>query len=164
VEWGEERVEDQKNRLQEEGWVESSRILDKNMFFCFLDLEVKRARRYQNFLCLLHLKIKQFSESQNGWSFETCYQTLSDLLTVEMRESDIIGSIGVNQLVVLLPYADELAGYHAKSRFASTLKYFDFGGKGYEVTIDQISFPMNGTDAMDLIMDLIKKTLGTEIT
>lgn len=157
-------MENQENRLQEEGWIEPSRILNKDMFFYFLDLEVKRARRYQNFLCLLLLRIKQLSEDQNGWSFETCYETLSDLLTVEMRESDILGSIGENQLVVLLPYADEYAGYHAKSRFLSTLKYFDFRGKGYEVMTDQICFPKNGTDAMDLIMDLIKKALGTETT
>jgi len=146
------------NGKQKTTKAEFGRILNKDIFLHFLDLEVKRARRYQNFLCLLLLNLRQHPKANNGKYFQTCQQRLGDLLSREMRETDILGSIGKDKLVVLLPYADALAGGYAKSRFEGTLKYYDFKNKGYEVTIDQISFPMNGTDTIDLI----KKALGTD--
>ena len=134
------------------------RILNRDLFIFLLDLEVKRARRYQNFLCLMLLKIQQSSKNNNGGDFNTCYETLSNLLKMEMRESDIIGSLGENKLVILLPYADPKAGNNAKSRFEDILKYYDFSSKGFEVMISQICFPRNGTDTMDIF----KKVLETE--
>jgi GGDEF domain-containing protein len=133
--------------------LEFNRILNRDLFIYILDLEVKRARRYQNFICLLFIKLKKFSDeaNNNGWVFQTCYETLSDLLMVEMRESDILGSLGEGQLVALLPYADKSAGIFAKSRFEGVLKYFDFKNKGYEVEIDPICFPMHGADTVDLL-------------
>jgi GGDEF domain-containing protein len=128
-----------------------TRILNQDLFLFLLDLEVKRARRYQNFLCLLLLRIKQFSLERNGGGLQACYQTLSHLLVQEMRESDIIGSFELDKLVVLLPYADVKASDHVKSRFEAALKNYDFESRGLEVMIDQICFPIHGTDTMDLI-------------
>lgn len=134
------------------------KVLNRDLFLFLLDLEVKRARRYQNFLCLMLLKIKQRSKNEDGLDFHTCYETLSDLLSVEIRESDILGSLDGNGLVILLPYADVKAGNHAKSRFEETLEYYNFKSRGFDVMIDQICFPINGTSTIDLI----RKALGTE--
>lgn len=142
---------------QEEIKAQFGRILNKDLFLYLLDLEVKRARRYQNFLNLLLLNLRQLPRNDDGRYFQTCQQTLGNLLSREMRETDILGSLGKDKLVALLPYADASAGGHAKSRLEGTLKYYDFKDKGYEVTIDQISFPINGADTIDLI----KKALGT---
>jgi GGDEF domain-containing protein len=133
--------------------LELNRILNRDLFIYILDLEVKRARRYQNFICLLFIKLKKYSNeaNNNGLVFQTCYETLSDLLIVEMRESDILGSLGEGQLVALLPYSDKSAGICAKSRFEGVLKYFDFKNKGYEVEIDPICFPLQGTDTIELL-------------
>ena len=132
-----------------------NRILNKNLFLYLLDLEVKRAWRYQNFISLLLLNLKQCPGdnpgNNNGSDFQTCYQILIDLLTVELRETDIIGSLGENKLGVLFPYADQSAGGHAKARFEGILKYYDFKNKGYEVETDQICFPVNGTAILGLI-------------
>jgi GGDEF domain-containing protein len=135
------------------------RILDQDLFLFLLDLEVKRARRYQNFLCLMLLKIRQFSLEGDGGGLEACSRILSNLLLGEIRESDIIGSLELNRLVVLLPYADVKAGTHVQSRFEDTLKYYDFKNKGFEIMIDQVCFPIHGTDTMDLI----RRALGTQI-
>jgi len=134
------------------------RILNRDLFLFLLDLEVKRAQRYQNFLCLMLFKIKQFSQEDNGGGLEACYQTLSDLLMEEIRESDIIGSLELDKLVVLLPYADVKAGDHVKSRFEDALEFYDFKSKGFEIMIDRVCFPIHGTGTMDLI----RKTFGTE--
>ncbi len=136
----------------------SNRILNRDLFLFLLDLEVKRARRYQNFLCLILIKIKIFSKEENGGGLETCYKILENLLIEEMRESDIIGSLELDRLVVLLPYADVKAGGYVQSRFEDVVKYYDFKSKGLEIIIDQVCFPANGTDTMGLI----RKALGTE--
>jgi GGDEF domain-containing protein len=134
------------------------RVLNRDLFLFLLDLEVKRARRYQNFICLVLLKIKQYVKMDNSLDFPTCHEILSDLLSVEIRESDILGSLDGDKLIVLLPYADVKAGNHAKSRFQETLRYYNFRNKGFEVVVDQICFPVDGTSTMDLI----RKTLGAE--
>lgn len=136
------------------------RILNRDLFLFLLDHEVKRARRYQNFLCLIFFRIKQGSKDHNGGGLEACYQILSNLLKEEIRESDIIGSLELNQLIALLPYADAKAGDYVKSRFEDALKYYEFESKGFDITIDQVCFPVHGTNTMDLI----KKVLGTDPT
>jgi len=127
------------------------RILNRDLFHFVLDIEVKRSRRYQNFLCLMLFKIKEFSQEGDRGGMEACYRKLGDLLMEETRESDIIGSLELDRLVVLLPYADMKAGAHVKSRFEEALKYYDFKSKGIEIMIDQVCFPINGTDTTDLI-------------
>ena len=134
------------------------RILNRDLFLFLLDLEVKRARRYQNFLCLIFFRIKQCSKDHNGGGLEACYQALSNLIKEEIRESDIIGSLELNQLVALLPYADAKSGDYVKSRCEDALKYYEFESKGFEIKINQVCFPVHGTNTMDLI----KKALMQE--
>ena len=127
------------------------RILNRALFLFILDIEVKCARRYQNFLCLVLFKIRRFSHEGDREGLEACHRTLSDLLRAEMRESDIIGSLELDSVVALLPYADVKAGAHVKSRFEDVLKYYDFKSKGVEILIDQVCFPVNGSDGMELV-------------
>jgi hypothetical protein len=143
---------DERNRQDGRG---DKRILGKDLFLFLLDHEVKRARRYQNFMSLLLLNLIPCSREDEK-NFDACYQILKNVLMEELRETDILGSLGENRLVALLPYADVMAGGCAKSRFETNLKYYDFTSKGYEVTVRQYCFPKNGTDTLDLI----KKALG----
>jgi hypothetical protein len=129
-------------------------IFNRDVFLRFLDLEVKRARRYQNFIGFLLIRLKKRSNN-NGWDFKTCYDTLSDLFVVEMRESDILGSFGEGQLVALLPYADKSAGVCTKSRFEGVLKYYGFENKGYEVEVDCVSFPVDGADITGILNKIL---------
>jgi GGDEF domain-containing protein len=131
------------------------RVLNRDLFLFLLDLEVKRALRYQNFLCLMLLKVNQFSKDNNGGGLETCHNTLTSLLAEEVRESDIIGSLGSNKIVILLPYADMRVGANVKSRFEDALRYYDFKEKGFEILVDQICFPIHGTDTMDLVREAL---------
>jgi len=140
---------------EKEGKMGLGRILNREIFLYFLDLEVKRARRYQNFFSVLILKLVQLSDKNNSSGLHTCYKQLSHLLSEELRESDVLGSLGENKLVALLPYADVSAGGQAKSHFESSLKYYDFKCEGYEVRIDQVCFPMDGTDTIDLVKRVI---------
>ena len=134
-----------------------SRILNREIFLYLLDLEVKRARRYQNFFCVLIIKLVRVSNKENGSGLHDCYKQLSHLLREEFRESDILASLGENKLAALLPYADGSAGGQARSHFQVSLEYIDFKKEGYEVKIEQFCFPCDGTDTRDLI----KKVIGS---
>jgi len=149
-------MKDSEDRGREKN--ELGRILKQNLFLFLLDFEVKRAQRYQNFLSVLIFKLKHTSHSTNGDGFQLCYKLLSRLLAEEMRETDIIASLRGNRLAVLLPYADVNCGGAAKSRVENILKDYDLRNNGYEVVIQQISFPMNGTSTIDVM----KKALGEE--
>ena len=149
-----------RGRVPEELGPAFGRVLNRDLFLFLLDVEVKRARRYQNFLCLIYFRINQCSKDHNGGGLETCYQALSNFVKEEIRESDIIGSLELTQLVALLPYADEKSGDYVKSRIEEALKYYEFKSKGFEITIDQVCFPVHGTNTMDLI----KNALGAEPT
>ncbi|NWG02982.1 MAG: diguanylate cyclase [Syntrophaceae bacterium] len=138
----------------------SGRVVNRDLFLFLLDLEVKRSRRYQNFLCLMFFNIQPFSKNGNGGGLQNCYDTLTKILLEEMRESDIIGTLELNKLVVLLPYADAKAGAYVQSRFEDVMKYYDFKSKGFEIKIHQVCFPVHGTDTMDLI----RKALEAETT
>lgn len=132
------------------------RILNRDLFHFVLDIEVKRSRRYQNFLCLMLFKMRQLSEERDREGMQACYRKLGDLLMEETRESDIIGSLELDKLVVLLPYADMKAGATVKSRFEDVLRYYDFNSKGIEVVIDQVCFPVNGSDTTGLIQRALR--------
>lgn len=131
------------------------RILGKDLFLYLLDLEVKRGRRYQNFLSILILDLIALPRGDGGADFETSYEMLTGLLKDEMRETDIFGAMGENRLIVLLPYADLFAGDQAKARFESILQHYDFRSKGYKVEIHQVSFPTNGADTAELVKKLV---------
>jgi len=146
------------DRLEEGIGFGSKRIVSKDLFLYFLDLEVKRARRYQNFYSILLLKLIRLSHQDDENGIQSGLQILADLLMGEIRESDILGSVGKNKLAILLPYADFSSGEHAKSRLEGNLKCCDFKSMGCEVTINQVCFPINGTNAIDLI----KKAMGAE--
>jgi len=133
------------------GKAELNRILGRDLFFYFLDLEVKRSRRYQNFFCLLVLKLFQNSPPGESRNLEVCYRQVARLLMEEFRESDVLGCLGQDSWAVLLPYADASAGCQAKRHFEGSLKYYDFMKEGYEIRIDKICFPADGTDTVDLI-------------
>ncbi len=130
------------------------RVLDRELFLFLLDLEVKRARRYQNFFCLMLLNIIPITRNEFDEREIDC-QRLGDILLEETRESDMIGFLTINRLAILLPYADTKAGDQMQSRFENTLRYYDFKGKQFEVSFKQICFPVNEVDTMDIIRETL---------
>ncbi len=125
-------------------------MLDRDQFISFLDHEVKLACRYQNFFCLLVLRIESLSDGFKD-ALKDYYQRMRGIIVEEVRESDLIGLLEENKMVILLPYADSVAGGQAKSRLEETLKYYDFDNKGYEVMIQEICFPIDGTNTASIL-------------
>ncbi|MGQ9695971.1 MAG: GGDEF domain-containing protein [Thermodesulfobacteriota bacterium] len=134
---------------------EFDRIVNREFFLYLLDLEVKRARRYQEFFCVLVMNLCCFTNQDNGHSQQICLEILSNLLKEEFRDSDILGNLSDNRIAAILPYADVSAASIARARFEGSLKYCDFEKAGYGVKIDQICFPADGTDINDLVSKVI---------
>jgi GGDEF domain-containing protein len=132
--------------LKEGVSMDARRISSREMFWYLLDLELKRGMRYQNYFCVLTFKLCRIHDHANGEGLQTCYQALSHFLIEELRESDILGSLGEDQFAVFLPYADPQVGGLVRIRMEQNLKYIWFKEQGYEVMINQICFPMDGTD------------------
>ena len=130
------------------------RILNRELFLSMLDLEVKRARRYQNFFSILKLKLSPLPGFENGSDLKPCCRTLTDLLAKELRESDIFSSLVDDQWVILIPYADSSDIGLLRLRLMGSLEYYDFKTKGYEVRADLVCFPIDGTNTADLIEKL----------
>lgn len=129
----------------------SNRILNQELFLFLLDLEIKRARRYQNFISLISIRMDNFSKNKKSIDIKEHKKNLSDFLSSEIRDSDIIGSLGDDQLVILLPYADIKTGKKAKERIEESIKYLDFKKIGIGITLDHFCFPVNGADSIDLV-------------
>jgi len=127
------------------------RILSRELFLYLVDYEIKRARRFQNFFCVLKLSLSRAPGRKNGDGAKTCYEKMNRLLMDELRESDLLGSLGDDQWGAILPYASPGEGVQAKSRVVDHLKYYDFKSEGYELTIDQICFPEDGTATPEVI-------------
>jgi hypothetical protein len=104
------------------------------------------------------MRLIQLSNRDNGSHQTSCYQKLSHLLKEELRESDILGTLNENCFAALLPYGDCTAGDITRSRFEGSLQYYDFKNEGYEVKIERVCFPMDGTDTADIVKKV--KNLG----
>jgi uncharacterized protein YlaN (UPF0358 family) len=126
------------------------RVFRKDAFLHLFDMEVKRAQRYQHFLYILLFSIDPVSEEFRN-SFQIQYERLSTVVSEEMRETDLFGVLEENQLAIVLPYADETSGNQAKTRIERTIKYCDFETRGYQVTINKFSFPVNATSVPDIL-------------
>ncbi len=119
--------------------------------FRMLDLEVRRARRYQNFFSILMLKLSPLHGTQNDNELKACWKTMRELLAEELRESDILSFFGDDQWAVIIPYADLSAAGLLKSRLIGSLEHCGFRQKGYEIIADLICFPIDGTNTADLM-------------
>ncbi len=140
------------------GGTDERRVLDREFFLYLLDLEVKRSRRYQNFFCVMILRLKEVPGGSMEKGLQSSYERLARLLQEEVRDSDILGALGERKLAVILPYADASAGIYTRSRFENSLQYCDFRGEGCQVLVEQVCFPNDGTDTSDLV----RKVIGSD--
>ncbi len=136
------------------------RMLSRDLFLFLLDLEVKRARRYQNFLSILILKLVKNSYLEDGDGLMGCHKLLAGLLMEELRETDVLATLGEDKFAVILPYAHAAAGTLARSRFENLLKYYEFKRNGCDVISRQVSFPTNGTSTTDILKKALDESLS----
>jgi len=75
------------------------------VFLLLLDLEIKKAQRYQNYVSFVSLTFAHLNSLRKENS-SVSLKTMGDLRMDELRETDVVGHSGTNRVMVMLPYAD----------------------------------------------------------
>jgi hypothetical protein len=110
-------------------------VFNWQSFLILLDLEIKRAQRYQNCLSLLSLTFGHLAPSLEGTA-SISFKTLANLVRSELRGSDIVGQGAGNCLLVMLPYADMEGTHRVRERLEKLLYEYGFGREGFTVEIN----------------------------
>ncbi len=119
-------------------------VFGKEPFLFFLNMEISKAIRYQNYLSLLLVgvdpgkrQVKQVGER---------VRKLASILSGEVRRTDIIGRLDIDKLSVILLNADRSACRVVKERLASTLEDYRLPS-----SLALACFPSDSTDAGNLL-------------
>ena len=125
-------------------------VFNRQSFLFLLDLEIKRARRYQNYLSLLSLTFDHLNPSWENPSVSL--KTLVNLLRDELRETDVFGQGGAaNRLLVMLPHVDLTGAHNVRQRLEQILQDYGFGAKGLAIQMAEVCFPNHATNIDDLL-------------
>jgi len=118
-----------------------------------LDLEIKRARRYQNFFAVMRFEVneevaKKAKIQANG------LESLVKLLRGEIRETDVIGQTDQNEIMIILPYCDSSGADVVKIRLNNLVRDFRSGKGEFKIKSGLVCFPMEGTDMAEILTNL----------
>jgi PleD family two-component response regulator len=125
-------------------------VVSKQAFLFLLDLEIKRARRYQNYMSLLSLTFNPPNPS-TGERSAISLKTFANLLRDELRDTDIVGQGDGNHLMVMMPYADAVGAHKVRERLERIIEEYGLAEKGITMGIDEICFPTHVTNVGDLL-------------
>ena len=125
-------------------------VFNRQSLLFLLDLEIKKAQRYQNYLSLLSLTFDHLNPSL-GENPNISFKTLANLLKDELRDTDVLGQSAANRLLVILPYADMTGAHNVRNRLEQILQDFGFGQKGANIEITEVCFPTHATNIDDLL-------------
>jgi len=127
-----------------------SLICLRDDFYRFLDLEIKRARRYQNFFTVIRFEMlaegKQWTQKQ-----EKRFKSLANLLREEIRDADVIGQTWDNEIMIILPHCDQSGANVVQTRLNGVIKDFHFGNNDFKINSDRVCFPGEGTDMPEIL-------------
>ena len=135
--------------------LDRARIKNKETFVYFLDMEVKRARRYKDFFSIILLRLMNPARHLQGATMEAACNRLKKVLAQEARETDILGTMDEDQIVILLPYADAESAEFAQRRFNDLLASYVFVTKGPEINFKRVCFPSDGTTRVDILKKML---------
>ncbi len=128
-------------------------VFERDEFFRLLDLEIKRARRYQNFFSVM-----RFALHENGARATTVraksLNSLVKLLKGEIRETDVLGHTKKNEIMIILPYCDSSGADIVDSRLNSLIKEFRLGKDEFKIIFRLVCFPTEGTDMAEILKNL----------
>jgi GGDEF domain-containing protein len=126
-------------------------VFSRESFIFLLDLEIKRARRYQNYLSLISLTFGHLKPSL-GQNPSISLKTLANLLKDELRDTDFVGQGAANRLLVMLPYADMMEAQKVRQKLEQILLKYGFGARELAIEIGEVCFPTHATNIEELLI------------
>jgi len=123
-----------------------------------LEVEVKRAQRYDLNLSLIMIDLdhfKEFNDSYGHLEGDSLLRKISQILKSSLRETDFVARYGGEEFAVILPETNKERASIAAERIRKTINEQTFGEGGVKMTISLgvASYP----DDACLRADLIKK-------
>ena len=130
----------------------AGQIFAREAFLLFLDLEIKRARRYQNFFSVMRFRL---SGGGGGTGSQTnSLKSLAKLLRGEVRETDVLGQTKKNEIMLILPYCDSSGADVVNSRLNGLIRDFHFGKEEFKIDSGLVCFPVEATDMTEILKRL----------
>jgi diguanylate cyclase (GGDEF)-like protein len=124
-------------------------FLTREFFDGFLEMELKRSLRYQNFTSLLLVQVKP-ENCQGGESLNRGFMDkMASLIRCELRETDVVGNYDGSVLSIILLYSDNLIAERVGERLKGSISsYFTGLGSSSEVgfSLGKACFPTDATD------------------
>lgn len=126
------------------------RVLTAEAFDFVLNNELKRALRSQNFLTLVHVKpaISGVPEGSNG-EREHAVQQIAQLISRDVRETDLLAQTGKGRLSLVLLDADLQDSMNVIERLRTDLDAYAFP-KPLTLEIGAACCPTHGADVESL--------------
>jgi len=123
-----------------------------------LEVEVKRAQRYDLNVSLIMIDLdhfKEFNDSYGHLEGDSLLRKISQILKSSLRETDFVARYGGEEFAVILPETNKEGASIAAERIRKTINEQTFGEGGVKMTISLgvASYP----DDACLRADLIKK-------
>jgi diguanylate cyclase (GGDEF)-like protein len=123
-------------------------ILSNNEIFdLFLEMELKRSLRYQNFISLLLIEANPRVGAARAEDNSTLSEKMAALIRKELRESDIVGTYNRNTVRVILLYSDERVSRKIADRLRTWMSnYFGVESNRSNVSLGDACFPSQAND------------------
>jgi len=128
-------------------------IFAREAFLLFLDLEIKRARRYQNFFSVMRFELCSEGKKPKSKGAKSL-KSLLKLIREEMRETDVIGQTRDNEVMILLPYCDCAGANCVNMRLGDIIKDFHFGNREFTINSGLVCFPVEANDMAEIMNKL----------
>jgi len=128
-------------------------VFMRDDFFRLLDLEIKRARRYQNLFGVLKFELDD-RRSKGTRSQGRNLKSVLKLLREEVRETDVVGQTKKNEIMILLPYCDSPGSEIVYARLSSLIRDFHFGDDELKIHSGFACFPTEGIDMTEILNKL----------
>jgi diguanylate cyclase (GGDEF)-like protein len=127
-------------------------VLKSDVFEYLLDLEIKRAMRYQYFFSLLIVEPDLRGDTQNEADI---IKIIAEIISDEVRITDTIGRMDGNNFYVLLPHAETSCTLTVAERIRSRVESYTFskndGAVKKTISIGAACFPTHSNELKNLV-------------
>lgn len=123
-----------------------------------LDREVARARRFREEFCVIMLDVdhlKDYNDVHGHLQGSEVLRRLAQVVTGELRASDILAKYGGDEFVVILPQTERAGGETLAERIRAAVEAHEFPGEGDGIRITTSmgisQFPEDGESTRELL-------------
>ena len=128
---------------------ENSKVLTPGAFEFVLDSELKRAVRSQNYLTLVTVEASREWEGMTVTADDGTLQEVAQLISREVRDTDLIGHTDRGTLALVLLDADFEHSERVINRLVSRIENYEFPAQ-MRIAVGAACYPTHAVDADSL--------------